>query len=192
MQEVLDNENKCLIFISDDPKVIYLRDDFETGNINQECIIPPDLPIVIPSYTGECDTGSELGFAATSEEILKCALDADKGVAQIEVRLDNNEIVNMKGVQVGQNINTSNLIEVQTDELFEVNVTKGSQYASFYEKPGTYLAHAHGFLSFLPNGLPKGNHTLEYSLVVGGSSGGFDINAGYTGYGKIKYDLIVK
>lgn len=189
--DTVENGNPCLINVPANIALpIMLLDPFEVKKVKQTCTLPSDREILIPAFTGECDTGSELGKSATSEEILKCALAADVGFLDFELNLDGKKIVDIKGATVGDHINTSNFFEIQTSNLFEVDVPNNSQWINDYEEPGTYLAHAHGFFAKLDK-LSPGKHTLKYTQIISGSRGLSTI-AGLGGANEVLYDITVK
>ncbi len=191
--ETVEEGNLCLINMPSNISLpIMLLDPFEVGYKKQNCTLPSDREFLIPAYTGECDTGSELGKSATSEEILNCALEADVGFLDFTLSLDGKKIVDVKDVSVGNNPGQPNFIEVQTKDLFEVYVPEDSEWIDAYQSgSGTYLAHAHGFFAKLDK-LSPGNHTLEYTQTVSGTRG-LSTQGGWSGgANNILYDVVVK
>ena len=192
-EETVEKGNPCLINVPVNISLpIMLLDPFEMGEIKQECILPSNRTILIPAYTGECDTGSELGKSATSEEILTCALDADVGFLDFTLSIDGKKIMDIKDVAVGDHPNIHNFIEVHTTDLFEVEVPEDSEWIDVYNSgPGTYLAHAHGFFAKLDK-LSPGKHTLEYTQTISGTRGLMTQSGWSGGDNKVSYDIMIK
>ena len=100
--------------------------------------------------------------------------------------------MNIKDISVGDHPNTPNFFEVQTDDLFEVEVPQESEWIDVYNSgPGTYLAHAHGFFAKLDK-LSPGKHTIEYTQTISGTRG-LGTQSGWSGGDNmVTYDIIVK
>ncbi|MDR4511932.1 MAG: hypothetical protein MRJ93_09550 [Nitrososphaeraceae archaeon] len=191
--ETVEQGNLCLINNPTNTSFpIMLLDPFEVGYKTQTCILPSDRELLIPAYTGECDTGSELGSDASSEEILQCALGADAGYLDFTLTLDGKRIVDIKDVSVGDNPTHPNFFEVQTGKLFEVNLPEDSEWIDIYPLgAGTYQAQAHGFFAKLDK-LAPGNHTLGYTQTVSGTRG-LGTQGGWSGgANKVLYDITIK
>ena len=61
-EETVEKGNPCLINVPVNISLpIMLLDPFEMGEIKQAVYFTSNRTILIPAYTGECDTGSELG-----------------------------------------------------------------------------------------------------------------------------------
>ena len=192
-EKSVEQGNTCLINVPVNISLpIMLLDPFEVGEIKQNCIVPSNRAILIPAYTGECDSGSELGKSATSEEILTCALDADVGFLDFTLSLDGKKIIDIKDIAVGDHPNMPNFIEVHTNDLFEVEVPADSEWIDAYNSgPGTYLAHAHGFFAKLDK-LSPGKHTLEYTQTISGTRGLSTQSGWSAGDNKVSYDITIK
>jgi hypothetical protein len=190
-EDIVEKGNPCLINVPVNISLpIMLLDPFEVKKVKQSCTLPSDREILIPAYTGECDSGSELGKSATFQELLECALGADVGFLDFEVILDDQKIVDIKGASVGDHINKSNFFEIQTSDPFEVEVPSDSQWIGLYEESGTYVAHAHGFFAKLDK-LSPGKHTLKYTQIISGTRG-LGTQGGPGGANEVLYDITVK
>jgi hypothetical protein len=180
----------CLVKADAQNKTIFLTFNFYTGSVQQKCTIKADQSILIPLYTGECDTGDKENVLLKFTGLLNCALDADKGDAKMNVKVDNITLVDTKA-SVHRTPLHNNLTEVESKDLFDVNVPKDSQWITKdYVGPGNYTAAAHGWFVFLKP-LDEGKHVIYYHTVVTGTQGA-DLTAPKWDYdGDVTYSLKV-
>jgi hypothetical protein len=158
----------CLTEADDQNKTIFLMNNFYVGSVQQECTFKADQSILIPLYIGECDTGDKENKGKSFNELLSCALDADRGEADMKVKVDNMTLVDTKA-SVHRTPSHDNLTEVESKDLFDVSVPPESQFIpSNYDGPGEFRAAAHGWYVFLKP-LDEGNHVISYYTKVTGT-----------------------
>ncbi|MGE5863165.1 MAG: hypothetical protein ACM31H_05280, partial [Nitrososphaerales archaeon] len=84
-------ENPCVIYDTD--SVIFLHDPFEMGVIKNTCTIQ-QKSLFFPFYIGWCDNGNPGLYGTDSyDKLLKCALDANRGLVTMNAYLDDKKIV---------------------------------------------------------------------------------------------------
>ncbi|MGE5863166.1 MAG: hypothetical protein ACM31H_05285 [Nitrososphaerales archaeon] len=197
-------ENPCVIHDTD--SVIFLHDPFEMGNIKDTCTIP-HKSLFFPFYIGWCDNGSADLYGTNSyEKLLKCALDANRGLVTMNAYLDDKKIVDVlidntdvNNLKVRYNNSMAGYYkEIGPTNFFDLTVTNKTQYTG-YEKPQDfasspvkYKAVAYCFCGFIDKDkLSQGNHQLSYYTKIKGS-GGLDKTKGWDHESKITYILTIK
>jgi hypothetical protein len=172
-KSIPSNENTgpmggCLVKTDVQNKTIFLMNNFYVGSVQQKCSFKPDQSILIPLYVGECDTGDKDNAGKPFTELLACALDADRGEAHMKVKVDNLTLVDTKA-SVRSTPAHNSLTEVESKDLFDVNVPPDSQFIpSNYNGPGKFKGAAHGWYVFLKP-LDEGNHVISYYTKVTGT-----------------------
>jgi hypothetical protein len=158
----------CLVKADAQNKTIFLMNNFFVTSVQQKCSFKADQSILIPLYVGECDTGDRENTNKSFTELLTCALDADRGQAYMKVLVDNLTLVDTKA-SVHKTPSHNNLTEVESKDLFDVNVPSESQFIGpNYIGPGKFKGATHGWYVFLKP-LDEGNHAISYYTKVTGT-----------------------
>jgi hypothetical protein len=170
IDEATPKPDGCLIYESD--SMITLMDTVVSGNPHQVCTISSTQGIMIPMWTGWCDSGAPGLDQASYETILKCAREEiNLGAVTSVVKLDGrqiaklDEVSSMRGGTLDYKINSmDNVTEVRT-KAFNITIPEDTQFPD--QSFGTFRAAAHGWFVFLKP-LPPGNHSIYYNVGVTG------------------------
>jgi hypothetical protein len=197
-------DNPCVIHNTD--SVILLQDPFEMGNIKNTCTIQHES-IFFPFYIGWCDSGNQGLYGTNSyNELLECALDANRGIVTMTAYLDDKKIVDVlvdntdvHNLKVLSNNSLNNYYkQIGPTDIFTLAITNKTQYTN-YEKPedfasspAKYKAVAYCFCGFIDKDkITPGNHQLSYYTKIEGS-GGLDKTKGWDHESTITYSLTVE
>jgi hypothetical protein len=152
-------ENGCLVH--EEGSVVMLVDTAVGGKINQICKITSGQGILIPIWTGECDSAMPENEGASFKKISDCARAFDLGKVRGLVKVDNIPIAQLDVVDYTTN-SLVNVTEIYTKE-FNVTIPSNTHIPS--DKYGTFHGAAHGWFVFLKP-LPPGEHTIYYQNTV--------------------------
>jgi len=186
--------------------IIFLQDPFEMGDIKNTCTIP-HKSLFFPFYSGWCTNGHKDLYGTNSyEKLLKCTLDANRGIVTMTAHLDGKKIVDIlidntdvNNLKVRYNNSLDSYYkEIGPTNFFDLTVTNKTQFTS-YEKPedfasspAKYKTVAYCFCGFIDKDkITPGNHQLTYYTKIEGS-GGLDKEKGWDHQSKITYILTVK
>jgi hypothetical protein len=161
----------CLI--NESGSMVMLMDTTVAGKPEQICSISSTQGILIPLWTGWCDSGSQGLGQASFEDILKCVREeVNLGAVTSEVKVDGkqiaklDEVSTMRGGFLDYKINSmDNVSEVRSKE-FNITIPEDTHLPD--QNFGTFRAAAHGWFVFLKP-LSVGNHTIYYNVGVTGT-----------------------
>jgi hypothetical protein len=160
----------CLINKSE--SIVMLMETAVAGKPEQTCTISSTQGIMIPLWTGWCDSGSPGLGQASFENIMKCVREeVNLGAVTSVVKVDGaqiaklDEVSSMRGGTLDYKINSmDNVTEVRSKE-FNITIPEDTHFPD--QIFGTFRAAAHGWFVFLKP-LPVGNHTVYYNVGVTG------------------------
>lgn len=187
IDEATPKPGGCLVYESG--SMITLMDTIVSGKPHQVCTISSTQGIMIPLWSGWCDSGAPGLAQASHEDILKCVREeVNLGAVTSVVKVDGSQIAkldevsSMRGGTLDYKINSmDNVTEIRT-KGFNVTIPEDTQFPD--QNIGTFRAAAHGWFVFLKP-LPPGNHSIYYNVAVTGL-GPNDHSS------EISYDLNVK
>jgi hypothetical protein len=176
-------ENGCLM--NKENSMVLLVDTSVGGVLNQKCTISHNEGILIPIWTGECNTAEKSCQDIKSlEELKEKARGEDVGKIKGDVKVDNIPIAKLDVKDYTTNTK-ENVSEVFT-KVFNATISKAG-HISGIEKSGIFPAAAHGWFVFLKP-LQPGNHTVYYQNTVEPTT----LGAGFNNDAKITYHLKVE
>lgn len=171
IEEATPKPDGCLINKSG--SMIMLMDTTVAGKPHQICTISSTEGIMIPLWTGWCDSGAPGHEQDSYENLLKCAREEiNLGAVTSVVKIDGTPIAkldvvsSMVGGSLDYKINSMDNVTELYSNSFNITIPEDTHFPD--QAIGTFRSGAHGWFVFLKP-LPPGDHTIYYNVGVTGT-----------------------